>query len=284
MAKEKEPVRWAGEAEEIPISDILSLTTEPEKERYTIDSEFKGMIPKLSDEEYHLLEESIVGEGCHDAVTVWKEQKLLLDGHNRETICKAHDLDFEIRYISLPDRDKAEQWIIRNQLGRRNLKPDDASLLRARLYDSLKKPHGGAREAKCQNDTLPSTAESVALQTGVSERTVHRDVKFAKAVDVLEAAGIPKETVMNKVPRKAVIEAAKGDTKKKIQDALDSAIAQSKCKSDAKPNEKTRVKSPSTAMDHVHNALHHLNQIKARDPKRKEALKKVRSWLDEHHA
>ena len=54
-----------------------------------------------------------------------------------------------------------------NQLGRRNLTPDQHTLLLGRRYNRVKKAHGGDRksESSGQNDHL-NTAESIAQQHG----------------------------------------------------------------------------------------------------------------------
>ena len=38
-----------------------------------IDSEFKSLVPPLSFEEYKLLEESILHDGCRDALIIWAD-------------------------------------------------------------------------------------------------------------------------------------------------------------------------------------------------------------------
>ncbi|GAI91325.1 unnamed protein product, partial [marine sediment metagenome] len=79
------------------------------------------------------LEESIVEEGCRDALVVWKETDTLLDGHNRLEICKRLDKPYQIKLLSLPDRDAAKAWIINNQFARRNLSPYQRSVLALKL-------------------------------------------------------------------------------------------------------------------------------------------------------
>jgi hypothetical protein len=60
---------------------------------------------------------------------------LLLDGHHRIDICRQHGIDFETVDVEIEDREAALDWIDRNQLGRRNLAPDQASLVRGRIYN-----------------------------------------------------------------------------------------------------------------------------------------------------
>lgn len=152
----------------------------------SIDEEFKSLIPPLSDLERLQLQENLEKDGCRDPLITWRG--ILIDGHNRYDICERLGLEYTTREIVLSDRDSVKQWMFRNQLGRRNLSPADASELRGRLYNSRKKTRseagskGGA--SKAQNDTcLQSTADEVAAETGVSAATIKRDGEYAAAVD-----------------------------------------------------------------------------------------------------
>ena len=57
-----------------------------------IDKEFKTLIPALTDEEYKGLEESILKDGCRDALVLWGD--ILIDGHNRYEICTRQNIPF----------------------------------------------------------------------------------------------------------------------------------------------------------------------------------------------
>jgi len=102
-------------------------------DKIQIDKEVASLIPPLTDDEFRQLEKSIVADGCRDAFVVWQEKNILLDGHNRLRICQEHDIKFEVRRIPFPDRAAAKLWIIRNQLGRRNLKPYPRAVLALKL-------------------------------------------------------------------------------------------------------------------------------------------------------
>jgi len=181
-----------------------------------VDSEFEAICPPLSPDEYENLEAAIVTEGCRDALVVWAENDILLDGHNRKRICEKYGLNYKVTNIELPDREAAIQWIILNQLGRRNLHPDAASLLRGRLYNSQKQaPHSGENQytrGEYQNDTHQTTAARLSSQLGVSAPTIKRDGKFAEAVETLTSVmpDLPQQVMTGQAPaRKEVIEAAK---------------------------------------------------------------------------
>ena len=92
-------------------------------ENFHIDTDFVESMNRLSEEEAFQLESNLLQEGCRDALVVWQEENLLLDGHNRLELCKKLGLPYETHYLSLPDRQAAVEWICKNQLGRRNLTP-----------------------------------------------------------------------------------------------------------------------------------------------------------------
>jgi phage N-6-adenine-methyltransferase len=175
-----------------------------------IDPEFRALIPPLSTEERMQLEENLLRDGCRDPLVIWNG--VLLDGHNRYDICTAHGLFFNTVVIALTDREAAADWIDTNQLGRRNLTPDQASLLRGRRYNRQKQSHGGDRGASGQNVQMPSTAERLAVQHGVDERTIRRDGQFAAAVETLKGVveDIEERVMSGDVPSKqAVVDAAR---------------------------------------------------------------------------
>jgi len=147
----------------------------------TVDNELKSYIRPLKEEEFEKLKESILIEGIRDPLVVW--QGILLDGYHRYKIAQEHGLDYKTVEVELPDRDTAKEWILVNQLGRRNLTEQEASYYRGKLYSARKQSHGGDRKSSCQNVNLIGTAEELGSQYGVSERTIIRDEQFSKAVD-----------------------------------------------------------------------------------------------------
>jgi ParB family chromosome partitioning protein len=154
----------------------------------TIDDEFQSLIPPLTEEELTGLEENLLRDGCIDPLIVWAEQCILLDGHNRKSICDRYGIDYELHTVSLPDRAAASDWIDKHQLGRRNLSPEQMSLLRGRRYNRVKLSRGGDRRSeisKAQNEPLKS-AQKLAEEHGVSRATIKRDGQFADAVDRLD--------------------------------------------------------------------------------------------------
>ncbi len=148
-----------------------------------------------------------VWESDKDVINEEEWPMVLLDGHNRYEICLKHEVEFQVHELEFEYREDAKDWMDRNQLGRRNLTPEQMSLLRGRRYNRLKKSHGGEREASPQNDDL-KTSERLAKQHGVSKATIERDGQFAEAVEVL---GMEADILSGAVdaPKQAIVEAAK---------------------------------------------------------------------------
>ena len=67
----------------------------------------------------------------------------LLDGHNRYRILKKHpEIPFKTFPKEFPDKYAAIAWICRNQLGRRNLTPEQKRYLVGKQYKAEKASHG----------------------------------------------------------------------------------------------------------------------------------------------
>ena len=176
-----------------------------------VDPEFKALIPPLSAEERAQLEANLLADGCRDPLTVWGRaggEQILVDGHNRYEICSAHGLDFNTVAMAFADREAAMDWMDANQLGRRNITPDQFTLLLGRRYNRAKKSHGGDRKSEESRDQFEplKTAEKLATEHGVSPATVKRAGQYAEAVAKVEKA-VPGFTAAA-APRQAVVKAA----------------------------------------------------------------------------
>jgi len=157
-------------------------------EELIIDNEFKSYVRPLTDEEYEKLKESILAEGIRDPLVVWKN--VLLDGHHRFKLAQEHGLEYKTVEVDLPDIWAAKDWIIKNQLGRRNLTEQEASYYRGKLYESRKRQGERTDLTSAQNVLKFNTAEEIGKEYGVSHMTVKRDAEFSKAVDkVAEEVG-----------------------------------------------------------------------------------------------
>jgi hypothetical protein len=165
---------------------VMATATEA---KLTIDPEFESLCPPLTPMEFTQLEQNIIKDGCREPILVWaNHDDTILDGHNRYKICGENQTAFKIKALKFDTREEAKQWIITNQLGRRNLTAEQSSVLRGMKYNARKQAQGGDRkseESKDQNDLLISTAEQLAEEFKVGEATIKRDGKFAEAVETI---------------------------------------------------------------------------------------------------
>ena len=132
----------------------------------TIDKEFQTLLAPLTAEEYAGLEQDILDKGCLDTLKVW--QGILIDGHNRYSICMRHGVLFDVQELEFDDREAVIEWMIRHQLSRRNQTPEQISYYRGRLNDQLKKTGFNGNQytesGGGQNVHHQKTAERIALK------------------------------------------------------------------------------------------------------------------------
>ena len=162
----------------------------------SVDPEFQSKIPPLTAEERSQLEANILEEGrLLNPLIVWKG--IIVDGHNRFEILKEHpEIEYTVLEKEFAGREEAIVWICKNQLGRRNLTPEQRRYLVGKQYEAEKRAHGGSRKMEgdqpsCHGDNLvsqPKTCERIAQENGVNWRSVIRSEKFAQNVDAAEAA------------------------------------------------------------------------------------------------
>ncbi|MFP4095453.1 MAG: ParB N-terminal domain-containing protein [Cyclobacteriaceae bacterium] len=173
-------------------SEVLSdtLLKEHQKsitEQIRIDPELESLIPPLSQEEIDNLEKSLIQEGCREPLIVWQhrdDEYLLVDGHNRYRLCTRNEIHFKIKLLKFNDRLEVKNWMLNNQMSRRNLSPMQMSYLRGLRYENEKLNQGRNWDKMSQ---LKRTSEVVADEYGVAEKTVRRDAKFALGINRLTA-------------------------------------------------------------------------------------------------
>lgn len=147
------------------------------KMNITIDKEFQTLIPPLTDDEYRLLEESILAEGCRDALITW--HGVLIDGHNRYKICEKYGLPYCITETDFESRDAVIEWIIKNQFGRRNLPLYERARLALRL-----KPVIAERAKENQVRTAENRVSQISAKQAVDTRQ-----------EIAKAAGVSHDTI-----------------------------------------------------------------------------------------
>ena len=210
-----------------------------------IDPDFQSLCPPLTEEEYALLQASLLDEGCRQALDVWfpspETSPFLLDGHNRYKICLEHEISFDIAPVTVvTTREEAWNWIIARQLGRRNITELQKSYLWGKRFNLEKNAQGApeentnAEKQTCKNFTFvldtedsteEDTAQRLADERGVDRRTIYNDAEYAAALDTVdqEFPGTREEVLQPKskkkpktATRKQVIKTAKVVRKQSI--------------------------------------------------------------------
>ena len=165
-----------------------------------IDPEFKAQIPPLTEDERAQLEENILAEGeLLSPILVWNDT--IVDGHNRYEILQSHPgIPYSVRDLNLETREEVLAWICKNQLGRRNLTPEQKKFLVGKQYDAEKQadgfhgnqhtlpaPSAGAQSEHQQIAQIAEkTCERIARENNVSASSVRRAALFAKGVDLAD--------------------------------------------------------------------------------------------------
>ena len=202
-------------------------------DRLIIDPEFRDKIPPLTEDEFTLLEENILSDGAvFSPLIVW--DGTILDGHNRYEIIQKHpELTYAVHKLSFANRYEALSWICKNQLGRRNLTPQQKKYLIGQRYEAEKQAdtfHGNQHTAsdesgadkKCPHQNSRHVTQSrIAKETNTSASYVREAGTFAKGVDAAEEAlpGIKQEILTGtiKPTASAVAAIAKADPEERPQ-------------------------------------------------------------------
>lgn len=233
-----------------------------------VDPELQSAMPALTELEKELLEQSLVDEGCREPIYIWNG--IIIDGHNRYEICSRLGIGFITSELFFKGREEASDWIDKNQLGRRNLTPDQADIIKGRRYNRQKKMQGGTganqhTEQKCQNDTSAKcgdVATQLAKEYGVSRSTIIRDGKKAATLDELA-----------KTDPEAVADVING--KKKLKDVLPERMP---CNT-----KKEHIKETySSGLIYCGYAISQMERIHPKDTELYAAFDKMRMWLDLH--
>lgn len=165
-----------------------------------IDVEFQSLIPPLTFEEKKMLEESILNEGCRDAIVLWGDT--IIDGHNRYEICTKHEIPFETVNREFESRNEVIEWIIKNQFGRRNLPMHERARLALRLKPVV------AEKAKEQQIRKPTDFVS---QNSVKQKPIDTQKEIAKAAGVSHDTIAKVEKIEESAPAPVVQASRKGD-------------------------------------------------------------------------
>jgi alkylated DNA nucleotide flippase Atl1 len=155
---------------------------------FTIDEEFKNLLPPLNPEDFENLEKSILRDGCRDPLVIWSETGILIDGYHRYEICTNHGHSFKIEKKSFANRDQALDWMIENQRIRRNMNRFQWAEVVLKRKESIaakakanQKAGGGAVRTKSYEPV--KTLEKLAKLAGMGSSTLRQVAFILKHAD-----------------------------------------------------------------------------------------------------
>ena len=153
---------------------------------FDISPELDGYLEPADELSDKLLEEEIVNSGGPARpLVVWREGGFLIDGHRRYRICQKHKLGYKIEQLSFDSIEDVKTWMLKNQVGPRNL----SDLARARaiaiLFKEVAEMPDEEREKRRAEGKPSQTRDIVAEMTNESSRTVSRAVAATAAMEAM---------------------------------------------------------------------------------------------------
>jgi len=245
----------------------------------TVRPDFAELLPPLSDEQLSLLEADILKNGCYAPVIV-NEDMVIVDGHNRASICDKHSVPYRMAVFSFEDDLEAKQWALDTQKSRRNLEKWELGKIALKLKPEIEaraQKNSGTRTdlSMISNEgfTPTDTRQTLADTVGISRDAMHKvmnieenapePVKAAldnKAITINQGYNITKELQEQNLPDEEKEQAA--------MEAVEREIARKNESRKRKIDESTRIAKGFCA------AFEKALQI---DP----SPENIRTWLEE---
>lgn len=123
----------------------------------------QAYIDPLRPEEEEALEQSLLAEGCREALVLWGD--VLVDGHNRYRLCTKHGIPFRtVQNPRLKTLEDVQLWMIDQQLGRRSVSNYQRGVLALRKRELLETRRSARMAALA--DAAPVAVEAAAPAQG----------------------------------------------------------------------------------------------------------------------
>lgn len=214
-----------------------------------VNPDFETLLDVQTAISYDELKKMILAEGIRDPIVVWKEQNTILDGHNRKKIATELNIPCPRTDMSFKDETEAKAWIIRNQLGRRNLTPARFEYYVGALYNETKIETTDAKLA-----APGETAKKIGKEFDLSPQTVRRYATKAKGTDYLEKVKgkLAKQKQLSSKPEyttdeiNAIASASNTTVAAKTMTKIDSYKTEAKVKKEQAKKEQHKIIAKAT--------------------------------------
>lgn len=176
--------------------------------------EMAELLPPLSAEQSAALEEDLLRNGCYAPIIV-NEDMVIVDGHNRQSLCEKHGLPYTMAVFSFEDLLEAKQWALDTQKNRRNLEKWELGKIALKLKPEIEAKARANMVAGGQNyrpkeglttlsnlpsvETAVNTRKELADAVGIGEVTMGKVMQIDEnAPEVIKEALDKKELSINK--------------------------------------------------------------------------------------
>lgn len=154
--------------------------------KWKIDKEFKELIAPLSKEEREQLEKNLLEDGCREPLVTWNG--IIIDGHNRYEICRKHNIPFKTIALEFGSRQEVLTWMLKNQLGRRNLTDFQRNEM-ALKYEQMIAAHMKEKQSEAGGDKKSEKAK-IAV-----DQMIHSGQKTTKRKELAKIAGTSEGSI-----------------------------------------------------------------------------------------
>lgn len=132
--------------------------------------EMAELLPPLSEEQLAALEADLLKNGCYSPVIV-NEDMVIVDGHNRQSLCEKHGIPYKMAVFSFEDLLEAKQWALDTQKGRRNLDKWELGKIALKLKPEVEARAKANQSAAGGNKYVDETASGNVAESGFSVDT-----------------------------------------------------------------------------------------------------------------
>ena len=136
----------------------------------TVLAEMAELLPPLGGEQLAALEQDLLRNGCYSPIIV-NEDLVIVDGHNRQSLCEKHGIPYKMAVFSFEDLLEAKQWALDTQKGRRNLDKWELGKIALKLKPEVEARARANQSAAGGNKYVDETASGNVAESGFSVDT-----------------------------------------------------------------------------------------------------------------
>ena len=157
--------------------------------------EMAELLPPLTGEQLAALEADLLKNGCYAPIIV-NEDMVIVDGHNRQSLCEKHGIPYKMAVFLFEDLLEAKRWAIENQRGRRNLEKWELGKIALKLKPEIEAKAKANQSAaggdkfgeKPLSATLPEAVTSVDTRKELAEAVSLGERTMGKVMQIDEHA------------------------------------------------------------------------------------------------